>query len=105
MASIVDESYSSRQDVYDALLNTLFPITFVILFNISRYKSEEPRKNEQPISNEKSKEDEESISSKNSKENNGSGKNGIPRDKFLSKVNLLPILDDLLYNAVTWYLH
>ncbi|RHZ54952.1 hypothetical protein Glove_421g118 [Diversispora epigaea] len=30
MASTVDESYSSHQDVYDAILNTLFPITFVI---------------------------------------------------------------------------
>ncbi|CAG8683560.1 16385_t:CDS:2 [Gigaspora margarita] len=33
-ASIIDYSYSSQQDIYDALLNTLFPIIFVILFNI-----------------------------------------------------------------------
>ncbi|RIB25049.1 hypothetical protein C2G38_2241662 [Gigaspora rosea] len=32
--SIIDYSYSSQQDIYDALLNTLFPIIFVILFNI-----------------------------------------------------------------------
>src|SRR6185436_17320034 len=35
-ASIVDESYSSsQQDVFDAIINTLFPITFVILFKVS----------------------------------------------------------------------
>ncbi|CAG8825497.1 25694_t:CDS:1, partial [Racocetra persica] len=28
------ESYSSKQDLYDGLLNTLFPITFVILLNV-----------------------------------------------------------------------
>ncbi|RHZ77710.1 hypothetical protein Glove_174g45 [Diversispora epigaea] len=34
-ASVVDESYTSYQDVFDAILNTLFPITFIILFNVS----------------------------------------------------------------------
>ncbi|RHZ79141.1 hypothetical protein Glove_151g50 [Diversispora epigaea] len=59
-ASLVDESYSSsRQDVFDALINTLFPITFVILFKVS-------------------------------------GKSGR------IKKMLLPILDDILYNTVTW---
>ncbi|CAG8774291.1 15089_t:CDS:2 [Cetraspora pellucida] len=33
-ASIIDYSYSSVQDLYDAILNTLFPIIFVILFNV-----------------------------------------------------------------------
>ncbi|CAG8442215.1 1131_t:CDS:2 [Acaulospora morrowiae] len=85
MASIIDELYSSHQDVYDTLLNTLFPITFVILFNNSQDKMRESGENGQPISNEKSKEDEESILSKNSKENDGSEK--------------MEYLDDLLYNS------
>ncbi|CAG8520539.1 1255_t:CDS:2 [Diversispora eburnea] len=34
-ASIVDDSYKSYEDVFDAILNTLFPITFIILFNVS----------------------------------------------------------------------
>ncbi|CAG8765478.1 19107_t:CDS:1, partial [Cetraspora pellucida] len=59
MASIIDETYSSKHDLYDALLNTLFPITFVILLNV---------KNE-----------EKSI-----------------------KNFFLPLLDDILYNMVTW---
>src|SRR6185312_14948064 len=58
-ASIVDESYTSYQDLYDAILNTFFPITFVVLLNVS----------EKP----------------------GSIKN-----------KLLPLLDDILYNTVTW---
>ncbi|RHZ79214.1 hypothetical protein Glove_151g60 [Diversispora epigaea] len=59
-ASEDDESYSSsHQDVFDALINTLFPITFVILFKVS-------------------------------------GKSGR-----IKKV-LLPLLDDILYNTVTW---
>ncbi|CAG8632431.1 1180_t:CDS:2 [Dentiscutata heterogama] len=33
-ASIIDYSYSSQQDLYDAILNTLFPIFFVLLFNV-----------------------------------------------------------------------
>ena len=56
--SIIDNNYKSLQDVYDGIINALFPIFFVILFNI-----------------------------KNSS----------------SKV-LLPILDDVLYNTVTWVL-
>src|SRR5437868_4429928 len=58
-ASIIDESYSSQQDIYDALLTTLFPIAFVILFNVKN-------------------------------------------DSGLIKKMLLPLLDDLLYNIVTW---
>src|SRR6185295_3008761 len=58
-ASIVDDSYTSDQDLYDAILTTLFPITFVLLFNVS-------------------------------------GKSGTMKKK------LLPLLDDVLYNAVTW---
>ncbi|CAG8738275.1 13962_t:CDS:1, partial [Gigaspora rosea] len=58
-ASIVDESYSSNQDLFDAILNTLFPITFVLLFKVK----EKPK----------------SIRNK-----------------------LLPLLDDILYNIVTW---
>ena len=58
-ASIVDDSYSSYQDLYDAILTTLFPITFVLLFNVDR-------------------------------------KSGTIKKK------LLPLLDDVLYNAVTW---
>src|SRR4051794_19979852 len=33
-ASIVEEDYKSYPDVYDGLLNALFPIFFVILFQI-----------------------------------------------------------------------
>ena len=58
-ASIVDESYTSYPDLYDAILNTLFPITFVVLLNVS-------------------------------------GKPGPIKKK------LLPLLDDILYNTVTW---
>ena len=62
-AQIVDESYTlnnqNRQDVYDAIINALFPIFFVFLTNVS-------------------------------------GSSG----KF--RKILLPLLDDLLYNTVTW---
>jgi len=58
-ASIVDDSYTSYEDLYDAILTTLFPITFVLLFNVS-------------------------------------GKSGTIKKK------LLLLLDDVLYNAVTW---
>src|SRR5437763_12563164 len=58
-ASIVDDSYTSYQDLYDAILNTFFPITFVLLLNVS-------------------------------------GKPGSMKN------TLLPLLDDILYNAVTW---
>ncbi|CAG8490516.1 7735_t:CDS:2 [Paraglomus brasilianum] len=58
-ASIVDDSYTSYQDLYDAILTTLFPITFVVLLNVS-------------------------------------GKPGSMKKK------LLPLLDDILYNTVTW---
>ena len=34
-ASIVDDSYSSHQDLYDAILNTLFQISFVVLLKVS----------------------------------------------------------------------
>jgi hypothetical protein len=56
--SIVDSNYLSNEDVFDGLLNALFPIFFVILFNIKNSSS--PKK------------------------------------------ILLPILDDILYNTVTW---
>src|SRR5438552_1225418 len=57
---IVDESYTSnRQDVYDAILNTLFPIAFVVLIKVSGDSGE-------------------------------------------IKKTLIPLLDDLLYNTVTW---
>jgi hypothetical protein len=58
-ASIVDDSYTSYEDLYDAILNTFFPITFVLLFNVDR-------------------------------------KSGTMKKK------LLPLLDDVLYNTVTW---
>src|SRR3954468_852576 len=35
-ASGTDKSYSSHEDVFDGLLNTLFPISFVILFKSSK---------------------------------------------------------------------
>src|SRR5579859_4655017 len=59
VASFVDELYNSYDDLYDAILNTFFPIFFVILLDVS-------------------------------------GKSG-----FIKKV-FLPLLDDLLYNTVTW---
>jgi hypothetical protein len=59
VASFVDKTYESEEDLYDAILNTFFPIFFVILFKVSG----EP----------------------------GSIKNVV-----------LPLLDDLLYNVITW---
>src|SRR4051812_2130929 len=35
-ASIVDDSYTSYEDLYDAILNTFFPITFVLLLEVSK---------------------------------------------------------------------
>ena len=58
-ASIVDDSYTSYEDLYDAILNTFFPITFVLPFNVK------------------------------------------PESGTIKK-KLLPLLDDVLYNAVTW---
>src|SRR3954447_3834783 len=57
-ASIVEKDYKPIEDVYDGLLNALFPIFFVILFQIDNSST--------------------------------------------TKKQLLPILDDILYNAVTW---
>ncbi|CAG8579527.1 3295_t:CDS:2, partial [Scutellospora calospora] len=57
--SIIDESYTSQEDLYDALLNTFFPIIIVVLFNV--------------------------------REESGR----------IKKV-LLPLLDDILYNIITW---
>ncbi|RIA94042.1 hypothetical protein C1645_873685 [Glomus cerebriforme] len=59
VAPYVDETYSSKPDLYDALLNTFFPISFVILLNVS-------------------------------------GESGSIKNI------LLPILDDVLYNTITW---
>ncbi|GES92323.1 hypothetical protein GLOIN_2v1667018 [Rhizophagus clarus] len=59
IAPYVDKSYDSHEDLYDALLNTFFPIFFVILLNVS-------------------------------------GKPGSIKNV------LLPLLDDVLYNIVTW---
>lgn len=59
VASFVNKGYDSHQDLYDALLNTFFPIFFVILLNVSQKP--------------------------------GSIKNV-----------LLPLLDDVLYNVITW---
>ncbi|RIA86609.1 hypothetical protein C1645_855872 [Glomus cerebriforme] len=59
IAPYVDETYSSKPDLYDALLNTFFPISFVILLNAS-------------------------------------GESGSIKNK------LLPLLDDVLYNTITW---
>src|SRR5688572_14488088 len=58
-AFIIDEEYESEQDVYDAIINTFFPVFFVILFGVS-------------------------------------GKTGPIKNV------MLPLLDDLLYNTVTW---
>src|SRR6185312_2485217 len=58
-ASIIDDSYSSHEDVYDALLNVFFPIIFVVLLNVS-------------------------------------GRPGPTKNV------MLPLLDDILYNTVTW---
>jgi hypothetical protein len=59
VASFVDETYKSQEDLYDAFLNTFFPIFFVILLNVS-------------------------------------GKSGSIKNV------LLPVLDDVLYNMITW---
>ncbi|GBB83349.1 hypothetical protein RclHR1_10080002 [Rhizophagus clarus] len=59
VAPFVDENYKSDEDLYDAFLNTLFPIFFVLLINVS-------------------------------------GKPGPIKNI------VLPLLDDLLYNMITW---
>lgn len=59
VAPFVDKNYNSQEDLYDAILNTFFPIFFVILLNASR--------------------------------KSGSIKNIV-----------LPLLDDVLYNTITW---
>ncbi|CAG8672786.1 uncharacterized protein OCT59_011763 [Rhizophagus irregularis] len=59
IAPFVDIDYKSQEDLYDAILNTLFPILFVIFLNVSG--------------------------------NTGSIKNIV-----------LPLLDDILYNMITW---
>ncbi|RIA93168.1 hypothetical protein C1645_874229 [Glomus cerebriforme] len=57
--SIIDNNYTtSDQDLFDGILNALFPIFFFILLNV--------------------------------------------KNSSTSKKNALPILDDLLYNIVTW---
>src|SRR5687767_9559313 len=58
-AFIIDEEYKPEGDVYDAILNTLFPVFFVILFSVK-------------------------------------GKTGPIKNV------MLPLLDDTLYNTVTW---
>ena len=58
-ALIIDEEYKSEEDIYDGIINTFFPVFFVILFGVS-------------------------------------GKTGPIKNV------MLPLLDDLLYNTVTW---
>ncbi|CAG8553351.1 1858_t:CDS:2 [Paraglomus brasilianum] len=76
-ASIVDDSYSSHQDLYDAIINTLFPITFVVLLKVSEKRG-------------------------------GGGDNDARSDNTVQsssiKNKLLPLLDDFLYNIVTWFI-
>src|SRR4051812_30512213 len=55
----VNKTYESKEDLYDAILNTFFPIFFVVLLNVS-------------------------------------GKPGS------IKHVILPIIDDILYNIITW---
>ncbi|CAB5377324.1 unnamed protein product [Rhizophagus irregularis] len=55
----IDTNYKSQEDLYDAILNTFFPIFFVILLNVS-------------------------------------GKTGSIKNI------VLPLLDDILYNMITW---
>src|SRR6266487_4400367 len=38
LASFVDTNYSPQKDFYDALINMLFPIFFVILLNVTAVK-------------------------------------------------------------------
>jgi hypothetical protein len=59
VAPFVNETYESQEDLYDAILNTFFPIFFVVLLNVS-------------------------------------GKPGS------IKHVVLPIIDDILYNMITW---
>ncbi|CAB5127232.1 unnamed protein product [Rhizophagus irregularis] len=59
IAPFVDENYESQEDLFDAILNTFFPIFFVILLNVS-------------------------------------GKPGSIKNV------ILPLLDDILYNMITW---
>ncbi|RGB34460.1 hypothetical protein C1646_815370 [Rhizophagus diaphanus] len=59
IASFVDINYESHTDLYDAILNTFFPIFFVIFLNAS-------------------------------------GKDGSIKNI------ILPLLDDVLYNIITW---
>ncbi|CAB4427852.1 unnamed protein product [Rhizophagus irregularis] len=59
VASFVDTNYEPNTDLYDAILNTFFPIFFVVLLNAS-------------------------------------GKSGSIKNV------ILPLLDDVLYNMITW---
>ncbi|CAB4484417.1 unnamed protein product [Rhizophagus irregularis] len=59
VASFVDTNYEPNTDLYDAILNTFFPIFFVVLLNAS-------------------------------------GKSGSIKNV------ILPFLDDVLYNMITW---
>ncbi|CAB4434156.1 unnamed protein product [Rhizophagus irregularis] len=85
-ASIVDESYSSHQDVYDALLNALFPVFFVVLFDISKKKIEQSTTVETAVAKNETQDTTQDDTKKS----------------WFTKHNLLPLLDDILYNTVIW---
>ncbi|CAG8495882.1 1819_t:CDS:2 [Diversispora eburnea] len=96
-ASIVDESFSPYQDVYDAILTTLFLITFVILFSISN------KKNGKKINTQPTVEPEitQLIVKPEVTQPTVTVEPETTRS-LLTKNNLLPLLDDTLYNTVTW---
>ncbi|RHZ53882.1 hypothetical protein Glove_433g4 [Diversispora epigaea] len=83
MASIMDESFSSHRDVFDAILITLVPITLMVLFKISTNEPETTKPTVEPETTQPTIKPETTRS-------------------WLTKNNLLPLLDDILYNIVTW---
>ncbi|CAG8736868.1 12813_t:CDS:1, partial [Dentiscutata heterogama] len=99
MSFIVDESYipQNRQDLYDAVLNVLFPITFVVLLNVR--KEMNMNENNKELKNSKTEienfETYETLVDGQTKEMN---ENKEPTFKEIA----LPLLDDVLYNIVTW---
>src|SRR6185437_6058519 len=97
-ASIVDDSYSSHQDLYDAILNTLFPITFVVLLKVSEKRGggdNDARSDNAAQTDNDAQIDKDIRSDNNAQSNNAA-------QSFSIKKKLLPLLDDILYNTVTW---
>ena len=97
-ASIVDDSYSSHQDLYDAILNTLFPITFVVLLKVSEKRGG----GDSGVQSDKNIRSDNDAQNNNAAQNNNTAQSNNAAKSFSMKDILLPLLDDVLYNVVTW---